>query len=157
MALSEYSEVWRTLLLMTAATTVIAKSGTPEFFQRFTKLGALKNVIDDFYEKAFAPEIVKMLNFVEASEASSSLIAKYMGSGPEIASKQRTEQQSSASLFQTNLLQIRKAFEAALAALRMEQNFLVFIDGIDVRPSDIAYSDYFECVRGLHRSYLDCQ
>ena len=26
---------------------------------------------------------------------------------------------------------------------------MIFIDGIDVRPADIAYADYFDCVRGL--------
>ena len=52
-------------------------------------------------------------------------------------------------MFQTNLLKIRQAFETALSGLKLDSDALIFIDGIDVRPSDIAYTDYFECVRGL--------
>ena len=59
--LSQYVEVWRTLLLMAIATKILSKSGTPDFLKRFTKLGALKRTIDEFYENAFAPEIVKMI------------------------------------------------------------------------------------------------
>src|SRR5262249_18339447 len=39
--------------------------------------------------------------------------------------------------------------EEALKALKLDDHALIFIDGIDVRPPDIAYSDYFDCVRGL--------
>lgn len=149
LALSQYAEVWRTLLLITAATSILSKSGTPEFLKRFTKLGALKKAIDEFYENAFAPEIVKMISFVESSEASTSLIAKYMGSGANAGVTLRAERHDSITTFQTNLLKIRQAFESALGALKLDQDTLIFIDGIDVRPSDIPYTDYFECVRGL--------
>jgi hypothetical protein len=147
--LSQYSEVWRTLLLISTATSILEKSGTPDFLKRFTKLAALKKAIDEFYENAFAPEIVKMISFVESSEVSSSLIAKYMGSGAKINDKAKIERHDSNTTFQTNLLKIRQAFEAAIAALKLDKSALIFIDGIDVRPPDIPYTDYFECVRGL--------
>jgi hypothetical protein len=149
LALSQYSEVWRTLLLITAATSILEKSGTPEFLKRFTKLGALKKAIDEFYQDAFAPEIVKMISFVESSETATSLIAQYMGLSANLGAKTRKERHDDVATFQTNLLKLRQAFEAALGALRLDNDVLIFIDGIDVRPSDIAYSDYFECVRGL--------
>lgn len=149
LALSQYAEVWRTLLLFVAATSVISKSGTPDFLKRFTKLGALKKAIDEFYENAFAPEIVKMISFVESGEVASTLIAKHMGNGASLNAKLRTERHDSNTTFQTNLLKIRQAFEATLGALKLDKDTLIFIDGIDVRPSDIPYSDYFECVRGL--------
>ncbi|GEM_PF-221122 len=149
LALSQYSEVWRTLLLITAATSILSSSGTPDFLRRFTKLGALKKAIDEFYQNAFAPEIVKMLSFVESAEVASSLIAKYMGVKSGIGTKMRVETTDTTTTFQTNLLNIRQAFESALGALKLESDTLIFIDGIDIRPGDIAYSDYFECVRGL--------
>ncbi|ESY07504.1 funZ protein [Mesorhizobium sp. LNJC399B00] len=147
--LSQYTEVWRTILLMASATSVISHSGTPEFLQRFTKLGSLKKAIDAFYENAFAPEIVKMLTFVESGEVASSLLAKYSNIEAGFSSKGGHQATDSSSVFQTNLLQIRKAFESALSAVKLDNNIIIFIDGIDVRPADIAYTDYFECVRGL--------
>lgn len=149
LALSQYSEVWRTLLLITAATSVLALSNAPEFLKRFTKLNALKRALDEFYENAFAPEIVKIINFVESSELATSLIAKYSGIEGKTEAKHKAEQKDSSSVFQINLLKIRQAFETALAAVKLDDDMIIFIDGIDVRPSNISYSDYFDCVRGL--------
>ncbi|HZU63180.1 MAG TPA: hypothetical protein VFF98_05820 [Novosphingobium sp.] len=147
--LSQYSEVWRTLLLILSATSVLEKSSTPDFLKKFTKLGALKRAIDDFYDNAFAPEIVKILNFVESSERSTSLMAKYGGLHGGTDSKNKVEIKDSSSTFQTNLLTIRQSFEDAIEALRLDTDHIIFIDGIDVRPAEIGYDDYFECVRGL--------
>src|ERR1700733_6649606 len=91
--LSQYSEVWRTLLLMAIATSILTESGTPEFLRRFTKLSALKEAIDEYYQNAFAPEIVKMLSFVESAELASKIIAKHMGSEAGVSGKTRTESQ----------------------------------------------------------------
>lgn len=147
--ISEYAEVWRTLLLILAASAILERSGTPEFLRRFTKLGALKKAIDEFYHNAFSPEIVKIIDFVESAEESSSLVARYLGLKLASSSAARKEKKDSASLFQINLMQIRRAFESVLSSLDLDTDHTIFIDGIDVRPSEIPYSDYFECVRGL--------
>ncbi len=147
--LSQYSEVWSTLLLILAATSILETSATPEFLRRFTKLASLKKAIDDFYDNAFAPEIVKILSFVESSERSTSLIAKYGQIQAKVEGKDKKEVENSNSTFQTNLLKIRQSFESALDSLRLDEDYIVFIDGIDVRPAEILYEDYFECVRGL--------
>lgn len=147
--LSQYVDVWRTLLLMMAATSVLEHSGTPDFLKRFTKLGAIKKTIDEFYQNAFSPEIVKMITFVESFDVSSKLMTKYLGLDAETSGKLAAETRDSNSVFQLHLMRIRKEFENALSATKLDRNILIFIDGIDVRPGDIAYSDYFECVRGL--------
>ena len=91
LVLSDYSEVWRVILLMAAATTILSVSGTPEFLKRFTKLHALKKAIDEFYENAFAPEIVRMMSFVEFGEISSSLVAKHLGLEGAVSAKKGGE------------------------------------------------------------------
>jgi hypothetical protein len=72
-----------------------------------------------------------------------------MGAEARASGKARTETKDSDSIFQIHLLKIRQAFETTLRSTRLEENVLIFIDGIDVRPADIAYADYFDCVRGL--------
>lgn len=147
--LSQYSQVWRTILLILCSTSILESSGTPDFLKKFTKLGNLKSAIDEFYENGFSPEIVKILSFVESSEKARKLILKYAnaeGSSGKITKLETTDSNTS---FQTNLLKIRMSFEAALDALKLDHNHIIFIDGIDVRPADISYDDYFECVRGL--------
>lgn len=147
--LSQYSEVWRALLLMTAAQCVLEKSGTPEFLKRFTKLSALKKAIDEFYQNAFSPELITMLQFVEAGERAAKLIGKYGDSGVEYSTDSKSETSGSVAKFQLNLMKIRKALEEALSAVSLENDYVIFIDGIDVRPSGVDYKDYFDCVSGL--------
>ena len=106
-------------------------------------------MIDDFYHDAFSPEIIKIIDFVEASEESASLMAKYFGAKADLSSKLKSETKDSRSTFQTNILTIRRTFESTLESVNLGSDHIVFIDGIDVRPSAIPYEDYFECVRGL--------
>lgn len=147
--LSQYSEVWRVLMLILSASSILDSSGTPDFLKRFTKLNGLKKAIDEFYSNAFSPEIIKILSFVEATEESVSLLAKHSGIQGGADSKRKTEVKNTNSTFQTNLLQIRQAFEDAVSAVKLTEDHIIFIDGIDVRPSEIDYQDYFDCVRGL--------
>jgi hypothetical protein len=97
----------------------------------------------------FAPELVKILSFVESGELSASLLSKYSGSSGGLEAKKHIEIHDSKTLFQVNLLKIRKSFEMAIRALKLDSNYVIFIDGIDIRPGDITYADYFDCVRGL--------
>ena len=147
--LSQYSEVWRTILLILSSISILESSGTPDFLRRFTKMKALKLAIDEFYAEAFAPEIVKILSFVESSELSTSLLAKHLAVEGSIKADRKSEVKDSNATFQTNLLKIRQAFESALGVLHLDKDFVIFIDGIDVRPANISYADYFECVQGL--------
>jgi hypothetical protein len=43
----------------------------------------------------------------------------------------------------------QRRFEDALGSLKLDQSQILFIDGIDIRPSSIPFSDYLECVKGL--------
>jgi len=109
----------------------------------------LKKAIDEFYQNAFSPEIVKVMSFVESSELSASLMAKYGSLEANAGGANKLEVNDSVSTFQTNLLRIRKTSEGAIEGLKLDEDFIIFIDGIDVRPPEIAYEDYFECVRGI--------
>jgi cold shock CspA family protein len=147
--LSEYAEVWRTLLLMAVSTTILEISGTPSFLKRFSKLKSIKSAIDEFYNFAFAPELVKMISFIQSADVSSDIIAKHMNLEGKVGTKLSQSVSDSKSVFQISLLRIRRAFEAAISSLKLDSNLIIFIDGIDVRPTDVAYKDYFECVQGL--------
>ena len=53
------------------------------------------------------------------------------------------------SRFQNNLFYIQKQFESALFQIRLNKNYVLFIDGIDFRPQNIPYEEYLECIKGL--------
>lgn len=147
--LSHYSEVWRTLLLILCATSILEKSATPKFLQKFTKLNAINLALNDFYKNAFSPEIAKAMTFLEASEFSAALIAKYGGNSASLKSGDKRQLEDKQTVFQTNLLNLRRSFEDALSQLSLKEDYIVFIDGIDIRPPEVSYEDYFDCVRGL--------
>src|SRR5262249_13471581 len=42
-----------------------------------------------------------------------------------------------------------KKFEEAFSDLKLANNYILFIDGIDIRPDSIPYTEYLDCVKGL--------
>lgn len=145
LGLSDYASIWKVIIYLLLSQQIISKEGGPEFVRRFTKLQALQNAIDEYYNKAFSPEIIQALNFIQESKIAAELLAKYLKLGGE--DKETTS--FSESRFQLNLFYIKKKFEEALAQARLVDNHILFIDGIDIRPASIPYSEYLECIKGL--------
>jgi len=101
--------------------------------------------IDDYYLHAFSPEIISVLNLIENSKFAAELISKYLNIGGE----ESVSMTFNESRFQVNLLYIQKQFENALSNIKLKNNHILFIDGIDIRPGVIPYNHYLECVKGL--------
>lgn len=115
------------------------------FVPRAIKFRNIQQAIDEFYARAFAPEIIYAMNFVEDTRVSAELISKYAKlSGADSANISFQEQK-----FQTNLLYIQQRFEEALSSLKLSHSHLLFVDGIDIRPTSISFSEYLDCVKGL--------
>ena len=149
LGLSEYTDIWRVIIYMLMADAIYASAGTAEFLIQYPKFRSIKNAIDDYYANAFSPEIMVALQFVEHSAIAAELVAKYgpvTGKASASTDKKLTKDRRS---FQTNLLVIEKALKDAISSVRLRQNHIIFIDGIDIRPSSIPYDQYLECVRGL--------
>ena len=109
------------------------------------KFKNLMRAVDEYYHNAFSPEIMYALNFVEQSKVSAELLSKYAKLGGEETDTLSFSEQR----FQTNLMFIQRKFEDALSSAKLNENHLLLIDGIDIRPASIAYEDYSECVKGL--------
>ncbi len=145
LGLSDYASIWKVIIYLLIADKIYDKEGSVEFFKRFGKFKALKDAIDEYYHKAFAPEIIQALQFVQESKIAAELLAKYAKASGE----EKETFTFSESRFQTNLFYIQKKFESALSQIRLEHNHILFIDGIDIRPSSIQYDEYLECIKGL--------
>ncbi|MDZ7810766.1 MAG: hypothetical protein U5L11_12510 [Arhodomonas sp.] len=143
--LSDYVNVWKVILYLLVAQQIMEREGGPEFLKKFGKLGAIQSAIDEYYHKAFSPEILQALEFVQESKVAAELLAKHA----KVGGSESESATFSESRFQTNLFYIQKQFENALSQARLTQNHLLFIDGIDIRPEQIPYPDYLECIKGL--------
>jgi hypothetical protein len=141
--LSDYTNIWRVILLLMLSKQVSEKeSGV---IPKFIKFRDLTSAIDEYYIHAFSPEIIHALQFVQESKIAAEFLSKHAKASGE----QKESLSFSENRFQTNLLYIQKSFEKALSELKLSNNHTLFIDGIDIRPEGIEYSEYLDCVKGL--------
>ena len=141
--ISEYADIWRVILLLVTATHILRteKSG----ILTFMKFKVLKDAIDEFYNNAFSPELAYALDFVEKSEEAAKLLTKHAN----LQASATHQIKGTSHNFQINLMYIRKLFEEGIASLRLDSDHIIFIDGVDIRPSSIEFGEYIECIKGL--------
>ena len=143
--LSDYTNVWKILIYLILAEKIRKISEESSVFALTDKFRALQDAINEYYLSAFSPEIIHALNFVEKSKFSAAVISKYF----KVLGENVKEGSFTHSKFQTNLLYIQNHFEQAIASLKLKTDYILFIDGIDIRPENIPYADYLECIKGL--------
>jgi cold shock CspA family protein len=85
----------------------------------------------------------------ENSTRAAELISKHFPIGGKLRSERKFEKSSVKQRFQLNLLALEKYFENALSSLRLNENHMLFVDGIDIRPDSVPYEEYLDCVKGL--------
>lgn len=143
--LSDYCSIWKVIIYLLLAEQVYKYEDGKVFFKKNKKFKALHNAIQEYYVHAFSPEISHALLFVQESKLAAEILAKYA----KIEGVLKEEVTFSESRFQTNLLFIQKNMENALSSIKLKRGHVLFIDGIDIRPSSIPYADYKECIKGL--------
>jgi len=149
LSLSDYTNIWKVIIYLLLAQQIREKENKFPLFGNLGKFNALKKAIDEYYQHAFSPEILYAIQFAEEARLAAEILAKHMGLEAKVGSEKKADIAFSETRFQTNLLYIQKHFEDALRALKLTQNHILFIDGIDIRPLSILYEDYLECVKGL--------
>lgn len=143
--LSDYTSIWKVIILLLLSKSIKEDELDHGIFSKNKRIQALMKAIDEYYMNAFAPEIICALDLIENSNVAAELITKYLKlSGEHTVSSNFHE-----SRFQVNLLYIQSQFEKALADIKIKKNHILFIDGIDIRPDGIPYTDYLECIKGL--------
>ena len=105
----------------------------------------LNDAIDEYYLNAFSPEIISVMRVMDESDIVAGLISKHLSAKGGV----KEVKSFSESRFQHNLYYIVKSFSDAFSSLKLNRNVVLFIDGIDIRPDTITYSEYLDCIRGL--------
>ena len=145
LSLSDFSSIWKVILYLLIAKQVQDREGVVSQLLNYTKFAALNDAIDEYYLSAFSPEIIQALSFVQESRLAAELLHKHAA----LKSEDKSSIAFSESRFQINLFYIQKQFEDAFSQIRLAKNHVLFIDGIDIRPSSIPYEEYLECIKGL--------
>ncbi|MCG2783562.1 MAG: funZ protein [Anaerolineae bacterium] len=149
LTLSDYTNIWKVIIYLLLAQQVRERKNKLPLLGNLGKFNALNKAVDEYYQHAFSPEILYAIQFAEEAKLAAEIIAKYTGLETKLGGEEKTSINFSETRFQTNLLYIQKHFEEALSSLKLAQNHILFIDGIDIRPSSIPYEDYLDCVKGL--------
>ena len=142
--LSDYVSIWRVIILVLIATS-INKDNIDELFSKNDKLEKIKQAIDNYFNRAFSPEIATAMQIVENSQE----IAKLMFNLLDYKTQSTDELTFTETKFQTNLQYIEKQLIDSIMKLKIRNNQFLFIDGIDIRPAGIEYKEYLSCVKGL--------
>ena len=135
--------VWRFALLLLVSNGISEKF--PSIAARFPKFQALKGAVDEYYHSAFRPEVDQSLDMVENAETAAKLMSKH--DHADIEWKQGTFQ-TFASL-QVTLSFLERKLREAISSVKLPKDFIMFVDGMDIRPDKIAYRPYIECIQGL--------
>ncbi|WP_201577586.1 P-loop ATPase, Sll1717 family [Psychrobacter okhotskensis] len=141
--LSDYTQIWKISILLLLCDKI--RNTETGLINKYVNFRTINEVIEEYYYKAFSPEILHTLEFVENSKFSAELLSKHAN----IQAGESSNLTFTETRFQTNLLFIRKKFEDALKQVRLNKDYVLFIDGIDIRPSEIPYDDYLSCIKGL--------
>lgn len=145
LTLSDFSGIWKVILYLLISAQVKDKEGVISQLLNFSKFAALNEAVDEYYASAFSPEIIQALGFVQESQLAAELLHKHAA----LKGLEKNTITFSESRFQINLFYIQKQFEEALSQIRLTKNHILFIDGIDIRPSSIPYNEYLDCIKGL--------
>jgi hypothetical protein len=65
LALSDYVDIWKVILLVLLSESVYQGIGTMEYLSKYKRFKLLHEAIDEYYESAFSPEIPTVLKLVE--------------------------------------------------------------------------------------------
>lgn len=142
--ISGYVDIWKAIILLVLAQSVrnndrvIAGLGKSNF-------NKITIAIDEYYNRAFSPEIVNAIKIVDKSEEAAKLVFKYAEIGGDSEQTFEFNEQH----LQMNLYYIGRKFSECLGSLKLKKNVTLFIDGIDVRPNQIPYDEYLNCIKGL--------
>lgn len=143
--LSDYPSIWKVIILLLLSKSVEPSELDHNPFTKPRRLKALWAAIDEYYNRAFSPEILYALNWLENSKVAAEMVTKYL----KIGGEENLTTSFQESKFQVNLLYIENQFKKALSDIKLKENHLLFIDGIDIRPGLISYPDYLNCIKGL--------
>ncbi len=145
LSLSDYTDIWKVIIYLLAAKKLEETEKDSVLFSINSKFKILQDTINEFYNKAFSPEIPNAIKFIEDTKRALSIL----NSNLKIEVGKNTSKAEETTRFQINLMDIQRKFESCFKTLNLTDNHIIFIDGIDIRPRNIKFEEYLDCVKGL--------
>lgn len=141
---SSYTDIWTVILLMLACQQVEYNSGQ----KRASELNTIRKVLKEYDNSSLNPEIKITLNTMLDRKVFASLANNLLSLG----CKFKKEETKDKTLIPLKILEAK--MKSALN-IKLNSNFIIFIDGIDIRPTHVDYEDYIKCIQGLAYAVWD--
>ena len=152
LSLSDFTSVWKVILYLLLSKQILEKEkGLLSKIIQYPKLKALNDAIEEYYLGAFSPEIISAITFIEDSKMAAELLFKHA----KLSGENSSQLTFSESRFQVNLMYIEKNFREAISKLKLSNDHMLFVDGIDIRPHQVPFEEYQDCVKGLVNAIWD--
>ena len=153
LSVSKYEDIWTAILLQYTISSLYKKISVIDKIFPSTYEKTFKEALKYYDEAALAPEKIVTREIVEENGHG---FSARLSIGDEIASSDISIEADKAvkikrynSVIQSNLHKINIKFKDIINKIKLRTNFAIFIDGIDVRPEEMEYSEYIECISGL--------
>ncbi len=111
LSLSEYTDIWKVIVLLIVSKEIYEKLGIIQQLLQYPKFKAIIEAIDEYYSKAFSPEILTALQFVENSSIAADLVAKLDPAEASIKTAESIQTTKNHHVFQTSLLYLQRKME----------------------------------------------
>lgn len=142
---SDYSNIWRSMLLFLTGRMLVLKSKS--FFHKVTgKFKAVESELERWTKNALNPEIESAFEAITNSSFSANIGDQKRAS---VSGKSLAQEKENAPKLRHYLLETENALKESISTLSLEYSHVLFVDGIDYRPESVSYNEYIECVKGL--------
>lgn len=142
---SDYASIWRSMLLFMTGHLIINKS--KDTISKITgKYNQLEKSIETWSKNALNPEVES------AFEAVTSETFKVDIGKKDVSQLGATESHSNTQKghrLKHPLLETEVSLKDSIQSLKLKNNHILFIDGIDYRPERVPYKEYLSCIKGL--------
>ncbi len=146
---SDYVDIWKCILLLMVCGSLIEDPERYNIKKNGNQFNKIKSIIEEYYRKAFSPEIVYGLQAIENIEHIISIAKKFNFLEGGYDYKKGKSVSKDTKEFQTSISELNRAFCESLSELKLTSDFCLFVDGIDIRPDNVPFTEYLDCVKGL--------
>lgn len=145
LVISDYANIWRSMLLFMMGSMIVEKSKSPVhyFTGKFSKVEA---AVKKWSSKAMNPEIESAFEAITSEAIKTTIKAQAVG---EASADLENKQTAKDVILRHHLLETESTFKEAISSLKLSENHILFIDGIDFRPENVNYNEYISCIKGL--------
>jgi hypothetical protein len=149
--LSSFKDIWINIIYLIICESLKEEIGNN--ITKFIQYNRITKAVNIFYSDSFKPEFINALEFIDNANVSIGTMEQLgiFNSSSNFGTTAKYEEHS----YQISLMKIRDGFEKVLKDIKLDKQFILFIDGIDARPSDINQDQYIACLNGLVNAVLE--